>query len=114
MLGSGRRGRRLPTVGGTVVEEMKTKMVRVKNERSGAATDTEFSCLPQLRFHRKSDPVSPLHFQRTFLYFSSRTPHLFGSRVSCTPLDGSCLSEEPGSAGAECSTCIQPLNYSAL
>lgn len=28
--------------------------------------------------------------------------------------DGRCLSEEPGSAGAECSTCIRPLNYSAL
>lgn len=55
MLGSGRRERRLPTVGGTIVEEIKTKMVRLKNERSGAATDNKFSCLPQLIFHRRSE-----------------------------------------------------------
>lgn len=80
----------------------------------GAAADSQFSCLPQLRFHIKYDPVSPLHVQSTFLYFLKGTPHLSGSRPSWTVVDGPCLSEEPGSAGAECSTCIRPLNYSAL
>lgn len=114
MLGSGQRERRLPTVEGTVVKEIKTKMVRLKNERSGAATDSEFSCLPQLIFHRKSDPVPSLHFQCTFCTFQTE-PHIcLEAGFPVRFWDRSCLSEEPGSAGAECSTCIRPLNYSAL
>lgn len=64
------------------------------------------------RFCIKSDSILPLTFHGTF--FSKQTPQLSVNKVLSTVWVRRRLSEEPGSAGAECSTCIQPLNYSVL